>query len=51
MKSIIVVSVDAVEISFTYFPIQAAICLFMYACGQVPLILPKMPEQKSLTLY
>jgi len=50
MKSIVTVQEDAAEISRTYLPIQAAILVFIDVCGQVPQILPKMHEHKSLTL-
>ena len=50
MKLIVTVWEDAAKIFSRYLPIKAAISLFDDACGQVPLILPKKEEQKSLTL-
>ena len=37
-------------ISHTYLPIMAAISLFMVACDQAPLMLPKMEDQNLLML-
>jgi len=39
-----------VGISCTYLPIKAALSLFLDACDEVPLILPKMEDQKLLML-
>ena len=50
MKSVVTVPEDVVGISHTYLPIKAAISVFMDACDQSPLIIRKMPQQKSLTL-
>jgi hypothetical protein len=51
MKYVITVPEDVVGTSHTYLPIKAAISIFMDACDEVPLIFPKMQEQKSLTLH
>jgi len=47
---VITVQEDVAEISRTYLPIKAAISLFIEDGDQVPLILQKKHEQKSLTL-
>ena len=50
MKWVVTVPDDVAEIFCTFLPITAAISLFMDACDQVPLIIPKMQDPKSLTL-
>jgi len=50
MKYVVTVLEDVAGISSTYLPIKAAISLLMDACDQVPLMLPKMQDQKLLTL-
>jgi len=51
MKEIVTVREYVAEISHTYLPIKAIIFLFIDACCQVPLILLKKKEQKSLRLH
>ena len=50
MKEVVTVPEDVARISHTYLPIKASISIFMDACDQGPLILPKMQDQISLTL-
>jgi len=50
MKSVVTVPEDVAWISHTYLHIKAAISFFMDACNQAPLIVPKMQDQKLLTL-
>jgi hypothetical protein len=51
MKYVITVPEDVVGTSHTYLLIKAAISMFIDACDEVPLIFPKMQEQKLLTLH
>ena len=46
MKLAVTVPEDMVGIFHTYLLIKAAISLFMDACDQAPLILPKMEDPK-----
>jgi hypothetical protein len=50
MKCAVTVIEDVAGIFCTYLPIMAAIFLYMDACDEVPLILPKMEDPKSLTI-
>ena len=45
MRYVDTVLEDVAGISHTYLAIKAAISLFMEACDQAPLILPKMQNQ------
>jgi len=50
MKYVVTVPEIVAGISRTYLPIKAAMCCFMDARDQAPLILPKLQDQISLTL-
>jgi len=51
MKEVVTVPEDVAGISRMYLPVMAAIPLPMDACDQVPPILPKIQNQKLLTLH
>ena len=50
-KIFVTVPEDMAAISHTHLPIKAAISSFLDTSDQVPLILPKMQDQKSSTLH